>query len=112
MCDNGHKQIPDVFTSLQGEMFRKTFLLQNLISEFSPTVGYVTYVNSLVISIKSMLPSNKAAVVMVKQEVNLFLYTGRLFWVQHIISVNKDNAYYYEIEHSSDLCDFQAMSGI
>ncbi|GFN91005.1 hypothetical protein PoB_001751100, partial [Plakobranchus ocellatus] len=72
-----------------GEMFRKTLLLQNLISEFSPTVGYLTYVNNLVLSIKCMLPSNKAAVVMVKQELDVLHSSLRVLKTQTCKALNQ-----------------------
>ncbi|GFS04807.1 hypothetical protein ElyMa_002920600 [Elysia marginata] len=72
-----------------GEMFRKTVLLQNLISEFSPTVGYVTYVNNLVLSIKCMLPSNKAVVVMVKQELDVLHSSLRVLKTQTCKALNQ-----------------------
>ncbi|CAG5122778.1 unnamed protein product, partial [Candidula unifasciata] len=58
-----------------GELFRKVLLLQCLVCEFSPTVGYLLFINNLVVTIQQMLPNNKSAIVMVKQEFDI-LYSS------------------------------------
>uniref|UniRef100_A0A2C9KBQ9 Uncharacterized protein n=1 Tax=Biomphalaria glabrata TaxID=6526 RepID=A0A2C9KBQ9_BIOGL len=54
-----------------GELYRKVILLHCLTSDFTPSIGYLTYINNLMTSILQMLPANKSLLIMVKKEFNL-----------------------------------------